>query len=453
MSLPVPKGAPGGQRLRVALVGDYPTDEDDIVQGGVQSVTHALAHALARRTDVECHVVSAVLSPRTAHRRVGPLHVHYVRRLPLPRTVTCRLSDSPSLSRVVRAIQPDVVHGQGQDRHALGALNSGFPTVITPHGVLFIESRQLKRTAYDLIGAAMISVINAWEREVFQRADHMILISRYLTAVYGEMLTAPSTFIDNPINRLYFDVPRVPEAGRLLFVGTVVPRKCVPDLVRAALFLRDRLQPVQGAAAGSAGLGFRLRIAGPLLDAAIEQQLRSMITEFRLERQVELLGPLSEASLLEEYAKAQVLLLASREETSPQVIAQAMACGLPTVAPVSGGIPSMITDGETGLLFPFGEPARCAQQIERLLRDPSLVARISAKIRDEARRRFHPDSVAAQTTDVYRQLQRGARQLLAAQAVVKHPQSAEAVAFSLVEDTGDGRPRHLPTWVSGHFPS
>lgn len=448
MSLPAPTAGPGGPRLRVALVGDYPTDEDGVVQGGVQSVTHALAHALARRPDVECHVVSAVLNPPTAHRKVGPLHVHYISRLPLPQTVTCRLSDSPALSRVVRAIQPDVVHGQGQDRHALGALNAGCPTVITPHGVLFIESRLLRRNAWDLIGAAKIRLINGWEREVFGRAGHMILISRYLTEVYGGMLTAPSTFIDNPINRLYFDLPRAPEAGRLLFAGTVVPRKCVPDLVRAALLLRDSLQPGQCPGAGPPGPGFRLRIAGPLLDAAVERQLRSMIKAHRLERHVALLGALSEADLREEYAKAQVLLLASREETSPQVIAQAMACGLPTVAPASGGIPAMIEDGATGLLYPFGEPDRCAQQIERLLRDPSLGARISSRIVDEAGRRFHPDSVATQTTAVYRQLLRGARQPLAAQALAKHPHPAGAAVVSPVEDTRDVRPAHIPGRVS-----
>ena len=35
--------------LRVALVGDFPAGEDAVPEGGVQSVTHSLAHALARR--------------------------------------------------------------------------------------------------------------------------------------------------------------------------------------------------------------------------------------------------------------------------------------------------------------------------------------------------------------------------------------------------------------------
>lgn len=389
--------APGAQRpLRVALVGDYPNNEDAILQGGVQSVTHALAHALSRRADVECHVVSAVLNPETDYRKVGPLHVHYVKRLPLPRAITCKLTDSPALSRAVRNIKPDIVHGQGQDRHALGALNAGYPTVITPHGVLFVETKLLRKGTYDLLGMATASYINSWEREVFRRADHMILISSYLKEIYGDMLTAPHTSIDNPINASYFDLPRDPQPNRLLFVGVVAPRKCVHDLVAAAGHLRDMQRQ------GGGTPNFEFRIAGPLINPAVEQKLRDMIRELQLEAHVKLLGALSEDDLRDEYSKAQLLLLASREETSPQVIAQAMACGLPTVASRSGGIPAMIDDGETGLLFPFADPAACARQIDTLLRDRDRWTRMSDRIRVEARRRFHSDSVAASTVDVYR---------------------------------------------------
>ena len=385
----------GPPRLRVALVGTYPVGEEVPVQGGIQSVTRELAHALARRADIECHVVTAATQPQTHHRRVGPLHLHYVRQARRFGSLTTRLFDRPAIARAVRAIAPDIVHGQGQDRHSLGALGAGRPTVVTPHGVLFIENEEFRRSAWDLVGATKIALLNAAEREVFRRADHMVMISRYLPQTCGAMLTAASTFIENPISSRYFQVERRPQPGRLLFAGSLVPRKCVPDLVQAAAHLRDRLDPATG---------WRLRIAGPFLDAGVERQLRSMVEALRLAPQVEFLGPLGEDALLHEYAQADLLLLASREETSPQVIAQAMACGLPTVAARSGGIPAMVEDGHTGVLFPFGDPVACAEAVAGLLADRARWQRISDRIRREARGRFDADAVAEQTVQVYRQV-------------------------------------------------
>jgi Glycosyltransferase Family 4 len=109
---------------------------------------------------------------------------------PLPRLATCRIHDVPSMVPVIRAIRPDIVHGQGQDRHSLAALRAGFPTVITPHGVFFIESRMLQRHRFDLLGMLKKRLVNSMEEEVFRRASDMIIISRYLPEIYGPMLSA-----------------------------------------------------------------------------------------------------------------------------------------------------------------------------------------------------------------------------------------------------------------------
>ena len=393
--------SPAG-RLRVALVGEYPISEDSIQEGGIQSVTYALAHALARRPDIECHVIAAMNGATTRYRRVGELHVHCVRRLNLPRLVTLRIHDVPALVRLIRSINPDVVHGEGQDRHALAALGAGFPTVITPHGVLFIESRMMRRHSLDIAGLFKQRLINNMEREVFRRAHDMIIISRYLPQIYGTMLQARTHFIENPIGQEFFQVSRSPAAGRLLFVGTVVPRKRVQDIVAAVGVV---LKMPEGASSDGQWKGeLQLRIAGPLLDAGSEALLRSTIESTGLQRQVTLLGPLSQNQLLDEYAHAQILVLASKEETAPQVIAQAMACGLPTVASAVGGIPAMVREGETGLMFPCSDTQTFAKQLFRLLNDSQLRKAMETKIILEGRERFHPDSVAAHTVAVYREI-------------------------------------------------
>ncbi|MGD1238569.1 glycosyltransferase family 4 protein [Mycobacterium seoulense] len=385
--------------LRVALVGDYPVDEGAAVQNGVQSVTYTLAHALAARPDVECHIVSAMNDVTTTYRRAGALHVHYVKRLNLPRLITLRVNDVPRLAAAIRSINPDVVHGQGQDRHALGALASRAPAVITPHGVLFIESRLLQKNRWDVLGALKKRAVADMEREVFRRARDMIIISPYLAQVYGSMLTARCRFIENPIQDDFFRIQRAPEAGRTLFVGTLVPRKGVHHLVRAiGEVVNDRVrdEPWQS--------HLQFRIAGPVTDPGSELEVRRAIAECGLQGRVRLLGPISHEELLDEYARAQVLLMGSREETTPQAVAQAMACGLPVIASRVGGIPDMVEDGRTALLFPYGDVAACAEHIRRMLDDDALRARIERTVRVEAQQRFDPKSVADQTVCVYREV-------------------------------------------------
>lgn len=384
--------------IRVALVGEYPAREDAIHEGGVQSVTHVLAHALAARDDIECHVVCATHVPTGGDRRVGRLAVHFVSRPAVPRLLTLRSWDVPRLIRAIRAVAPDIVHGQGQDRHGLAAIAAGLPNVITPHGVIFQESRLLQRGRFDLVGAWKKRMLDGGEREVFARARDMVMISPYLARVYGAMLTARQHAIENPVNPVFFEIARRPEPGRLLFVGMVSPRKCVPDLVEAIARMPRTLSR------DGSSFAPRLRIVGPIASDELAAALRARIAEHRLEAAVDLVGAVDQAALVEEFAQAELLLLASREETAPQVIAQAMACGLPTVASAVGGIPELLEGGRSGVLFPFGDTTAAARAIESLLTRPEELHQLSIRARAAADARFRPDEVAAQTVAVYSEI-------------------------------------------------
>ena len=54
----------------------------------------------------------------------------------------------------------------------------------------------------------------------------------------------------------------------------------------------------------------------------------------------------------------------------PNVLAEAMAAGLPVVSTCVSGIPELVEDGRTGLLVGPKDPAALADAVERLLRDP-----------------------------------------------------------------------------------
>jgi glycosyltransferase involved in cell wall biosynthesis len=62
----------------------------------------------------------------------------------------------------------------------------------------------------------------------------------------------------------------------------------------------------------------------------------------------------------------------------PQMLMEAMACGLPAVSTDLVGIPDLVRDGETGLLAPPGDAEALAAALARLAADPDLAARLAA---------------------------------------------------------------------------
>lgn len=89
-----------------------------------------------------------------------------------------------------------------------------------------------------------------------------------------------------------------------------------------------------------------------------------------------LTGPLTDAPLLEEFRSADVFVLASLMEGLSVVLMEAMAAGVPVVAPRVGGIPELVQDGQTGVLFGPGDWDGLAEAVQRLLSDPVLRERV-----------------------------------------------------------------------------
>ena len=78
------------------------------------------------------------------------------------------------------------------------------------------------------------------------------------------------------------------------------------------------------------------------------------------------------------YAMADIAVTSSRSEGLPFNVMEAMHMGLPVVASAVKGHVDLITENETGLLYPYGASAACAEKILRLIADPDLQKKLSA---------------------------------------------------------------------------
>ncbi|HKO56477.1 MAG TPA: glycosyltransferase family 4 protein [Thermoanaerobaculia bacterium] len=92
------------------------------------------------------------------------------------------------------------------------------------------------------------------------------------------------------------------------------------------------------------------------------------------------LGFVNQTDLPHAYAICDVLVLPSRFEPRGLVVNEAMACGLPVVASDRvGAVGDLVRDGENGFVFPAGDAATLAAQLDRLVEDGALRARMAAR--------------------------------------------------------------------------
>lgn len=98
---------------------------------------------------------------------------------------------------------------------------------------------------------------------------------------------------------------------------------------------------------------------------------------------------------------ADVLLLPSEQESFGLAALEAMACEVPVVASRVGGIPEVVTDGETGYLSEVGDIEKMASDTARLVRDEDLRREMGRRARQSAIDRYRTDVVIPRYIDFY----------------------------------------------------
>jgi glycosyltransferase involved in cell wall biosynthesis len=81
-----------------------------------------------------------------------------------------------------------------------------------------------------------------------------------------------------------------------------------------------------------------------------------------------------------------------------------MACEVPVVASRVGGLPEVITDGETGFLHPLGDLDAMAASAVRLLSDPALHARVARAGRRLVETKFCADEIVPKYEEYYEEV-------------------------------------------------
>ena len=96
-----------------------------------------------------------------------------------------------------------------------------------------------------------------------------------------------------------------------------------------------------------------------------------------------------------------VLLLPSEQESFGLAALEAMACELPVIASRVGGLPEVVTDGETGFLSEVGDVEKMANDTTRLLADEEFRREMGRQARESAISRYRTDLIIPQYIEFY----------------------------------------------------
>ena len=119
-------------------------------------------------------------------------------------------------------------------------------------------------------------------------------------------------------------------------------------------------------------------------DKGLLTQVKQLVERKSLKGSVRFAGFLDMAGKQQEFAAHDIFINTNRVDNMPVSVVEAAAFGLPIVSTAVGGIPYLLQHEETGLLVEDEDPVGMTEAARRLIREPDLVAHLSANGRQLA---------------------------------------------------------------------
>ena len=379
-----------GPRLRVALLTrEYPPE----VYGGAGVHVAYLARELASLVDVTVHCQGADRPGAVAHRPWD----HLAGANPALGVM------SADLSMTAAAGSADVVHSHTWYANLAGhlaALLYGVPHLVTVHSL-----EPLRPWKAEQLGGGY--ALSSWcERVAVESAAAVVAVSAGMRddvlgaypAVSPDRVRVIRNGIDtaeyapDPATDVLDAYGVATDRPSVIFVGRITRQKGVPVLLRAAAALDPAAQLVL--------------CAGQPDTAELAAEVEALVADLRAARSGVIWIPemLPKRAVIQLLSHATVFACPSLYEPLGIVNLEAMACGTAVVASAVGGIPEVVSDGETGLLVPPDDPAALAGALNALIEDPARATALGRAGRERAVAEFGWQAVAEQTAALYAEL-------------------------------------------------
>ena len=309
------------------------------------------------------------------------------------------ISDALAFAHILRLLRrqrPLIVHTHTSKAGLLGrvaARLTGVPIIVhTFHGLVL-------KSHYGSLKTSGVRVVERW---LARFSDRLIAVSdedkkdllAYRIAPTHKIEVIPlglelDQFIDCRTRRgvLHFELGLDPASRLIGIVGRIAPIK------NHRLFF-DAMARVLAQHASA-----HVVVAG---DGDLRPQMERYVREMGIADRVSFLG--WRHDLPQVYTDLDVVVISSNNEGTPVSAIEAMAAGRPVVATRVGGLPDVISDGDTGYLVAPGDVEQLASAVERVLGDGETTDRLKRNARESVKHKFAVERLAADIDLLYRRL-------------------------------------------------
>lgn len=332
--------------MKVAWISDFPLEWlpdlppelQHLPRGHPATWQLVLLGEFAKRPDLELHIFALrknVARDVSFTWERARFHV-----LKVPRGVRAASLfwvDTWLIRRRLREIGPDLVHAWGTERGAgLIASRLEYPFLVTIQGLLTWYQTLIPLTFYERFATALEWVSLKRARLVTTESTFAV---QFLQERFPRLAV---TQVEHAPNWQFHSGARNPRLApmRFLSVGTPGYRKGTDLLLQGLNSLVDEFD-------------FELIIVGTTNEAYVEAH-KALLSD-KLRRRVTFQKNLTPAEVSAEMAKATMMILPTRADTSPNAVKEAVVAGVPVAASAIGGVLDYVFDGRNGVLFPPGD--------------------------------------------------------------------------------------------------
>lgn len=356
--------------------------------GGSGIIATELGMLLAEAGN-EIHFITSSLPFRLDH--VHPrIYYHEVElnHYPVFQYPPYDLALASKMAEVIDQEKLDILHVHYAMPHAICALlakqiaNRDVKIVTTLHGtditVLGIDHTFKNMIKHGIEGSDAVTAVS---HSLVRQTIDMLGVHKDISVIYNFVNEQEYHKRKSMNVRQQYGIE--PDEKVLIHISNFRKVKRVPDVIRTFHIIQKHVKS-------------KLLLVG---DGPEYSDCRQLVDQLHLQDQVLFLGKQKNVSELLSISDLKLLL--SEKESFGLVLLEAMSCEVPAIGTNVGGIPEVITHGETGYIVEPGDLEQAAVYAISLLQDESMLQDFSVKALNRARTVFHSRKIVDEYTRLY----------------------------------------------------